>query len=172
MKHLKASAALVCTLLMGWSQIIQPYSAYALSVQAAAASQSVLQTSIEHESQGVSSQGAQDDASGSRGVTEWYGDDANAARPYGETDSDSGEQPGIGVEESGVDESNGEAPTDDSAEMNSCEADSLEPNSWRFENGVLIDSGNGDIDAQSLTDDSLPNGVVARHRCQQSSRNC
>lgn len=162
MKHLKASAALVCTLLMGWSQIIQPYSAYALSVQAAAASQSVLQTSIEHESQGVSSQGAQDDASGSRGVTEWYGDDANAARPYGETDSDSGEQPGIGVEESGVDESNGEAPTDDSAEMNSCEADSLEPNSWRFENGVLIDSGNGDIDAQSLTDDSLPNGVVAR----------
>lgn len=162
MKHLKASAALVCTLLMGWSQIIQPYSAYALSVQAAAASQSVLQTSIEHESQGVSSQGAQDDASGSRGVTEWYGDDANAARPDGETDSDSGEQPGIGVEESGVDESNGEAPTDDSAEMNSCEADSLEPNSWRFENGVLIDSGNGDIDAQSLTDDSLPNGVVAR----------
>lgn len=162
MKHLKASAALVCTLLMGWSQIIQPYSAYALSVQAAAASQSVLQTSIEHESQGASSQGAQDDASGSRGVTEWYGDDANAARPYGETDSDSGEQPGIGVEESGVDESNGEAPTDDSAEMNSCEADSLEPNSWRFENGVLIDSGNGDIDAQSLTDDSLPNGVVAR----------
>ena len=162
MKHLKAPAALVCTLLMGWSQIIQPYSAYALSVQAAAASQSVLQTSIEHESQGVSSQGAQDDASGSRGVTEWYGDDANAARPDGETDSDSGEQPGIGVEESGVDESNGEAPTDDSAEMNSCEADSLEPNSWRFENGVLIDSGNGDIDAQSLTDDSLPNGVVAR----------
>lgn len=162
MKHLKASAALVCTLLMGWSQIIQPYSAYALSVQAAAASQSVLQTSIEHESQGVSSQGVQDDASGSRGVTEWYGDDANAARPDGETDSDSGEQPGIGVEESGVDESNGEAPTDDSAEMNSCEADSLEPNSWRFENGVLIDSGNGDIDAQSLTDDSLPNGVVAR----------
>ena len=162
MKHLKASAALVCTLLMGWSQIIQPYSAYALSVQAAAASQSVLQTSIEHESQGASSQGAQDDASGSQGVTEWYGDDANAARPDGETDSDSGEQPGIGVEESGVDESNGEAPTDDSAEMNSCEADSLEPNSWRFENGVLIDSGNGDIDAQSLTDDSLPNGVVAR----------
>lgn len=162
MKHLKASAALVCTLLMGWSQIIQPYSAYALSVQAAAASQSVLQTSIEHESQGVSSQGVQDDALGSRGVTEWYGDDANAARPDGETDSDPGEQPGIGVEESGVDESNGEAPTDDSAEMNSCEADSLEPNSWRFENGVLIDSGNGDIDAQSLTDDSLPNGVVAR----------
>lgn len=39
MKRLKASAALVCTLLMGWSQIIQPYSAYALSVQAAAASQ-------------------------------------------------------------------------------------------------------------------------------------
>ena len=162
MKHLKASAALVCTLLMGWSQIMQPYSAYALSVQAAAASQSVLQTSIEHESQDASSQGAQDDASGSQGVTEWYGDDANAARPDGETDSDSGEQPGIGVEESGVDESNGEAPTDDSAEMNSCEADSLEPNSWRFENGVLIDSGNGDIDAQSLTDDSLPNGVVAR----------
>lgn len=162
MKRLKASAALVCTLLMGWSQIIQPYSAYALSVQAAAASQSVSQTSNEYESQGASSQGAQDDASGSQGVTEWYGDDANAARPDGETDSDSGEQPGIGVEESGVDESNGEAPIDDSAEMNSCEADSLEPNSWRFENGVLIDSDNGDIDAQSLTDDPLPNGAVAR----------
>ena len=162
MKRLKASAALVCTLLMGWSQIIQPYSAYALSVQAAAASQSVSQTSIEYESQGASSQGAQDDASGSQGVTEWYGDDANAARPDGNADSDSGEQPGIGVEESGVDESNGEAPTDDSTEMNSCEADSLEPNSWRFENGVLIDSDNGDIDAQSLTDDPLPNGAVAR----------
>ena len=162
MKRLKASAALVCTLLMGWSQIIQPYSAYALSVQAAAASQSVSQTSNEYESQGASSQGAQDDASGSQGVTEWYGDDANAARPDGGVDSDSGEQPGIGIEESRVDESNGEAPTDDSTEMNSCEADSLEPNSWRFENGVLIDSDNGDIDAQSLTDDPLPNGVVAR----------
>ena len=162
MKRLKASAALVCTLLMGWSQIIQPYSAYALSVQAAAASQSVSQTSNEYESQGASSQGAQDDASGSQGVTEWYGDDANAARPDGGVDSDSGEQPGIGIEESRVDESNGEAPTDDSTEMNSCEADSLEPNSWRFENGVLIDSDNGDIDAQSLTDDPLPNGAVAR----------
>ena len=162
MKRLKASAALVCTLLMGWSQIIQPYSAYALSVQAAAASQSVSQTSNEYESQGASSQGAQDDASGSQGVTEWHGDDANAARPDGGVDSDSGEQPGIGIEESRVDESNGEAPTDDSTEMNSCEADSLEPNSWRFENGVLIDSDNGDIDAQSLTDDPLPNGAVAR----------
>ncbi len=162
MKRLKASATLVCTLLMGWSQIIQPYSAYALSVQAAAASQSVSQTSNEYESQGASSQGAQDDASGSQGVTEWYGDDANAARPDGGVDSDSGEQPGIGIEESRVDESNGEAPTDDSTEMNSCEADSLEPNSWRFENGVLIDSDNGDIDAQSLTDDPLPNGAVAR----------
>ena len=162
MKRLKASAALVCTLLMGWSQIIQPYSAYALSVQAAAASQSVSQTSNEYESQGASSQGAQDDASGSQGVTEWYGDDANAARPDGGVDSDSGEQPGIGIEESRVDDSNGEAPTDDSTEMNSCEADSLEPNSWRFENGVLIDSDNGDIDAQSLTDDPLPNGAVAR----------
>ncbi len=162
MKRLKASAALVCTLLMGWSQIIQPYSAYALSVQAAAASQSVSQTSNEYESQGASSQGAQDDASGSQGVTEWYGDDANAARPDGGVDSDSGEQPGIGIEESRVDESNGEAPTDDSTEINSCEADSLEPNSWRFENGVLIDSDNGDIDAQSLTDDPLPNGAVAR----------
>lgn len=162
MKRLKASAALVCTLLMGWSQIIQPYSAYALSVQAAAASQSVSQTSNEYESQGASSQGAQDDASGSQGVTEWYGDDANAARPDGGVDSDSGEQPGIGIEESRVDESNGEAPTDDSTEMNSCEADSLEPNSWRFENGVFIDSDNGDIDAQSLTDDPLPNGAVAR----------
>jgi len=147
---------------MGWSQIIQPYSAYALSVQAAAASQSVSQTSNKYESQGASSQGAQDDASGSQGVTEWYGDDANAARPDGGVDSDSGEQPGIGIEESRVDESNGEAPTDDSTEMNSCEADSLEPNSWRFENGVLIDSDNGDIDAQSLTDDPLPNGAVAR----------
>jgi len=38
----------------------------------------------------------------------------------------------------------------------------LEPNSWRFENGVLIDSDNGDIDAQSLTDDPLPNGAIAR----------
>ena len=162
MKRLKASAALACTLLMGWSQIIQPYSAYALSVQAAAASQSVSQTSNVCESQGASSQGTQDDASGSQGVTEWYGDDANAARLDGETDSDSDEQPRIGVEESGVDESNGEVPTDDSTEMNSCEADSLEPNSWRFENGVLIDSDNGDIDAQSLIDDPLPNGAVAR----------
>lgn len=162
MKRLKASAALACTLLMGWSQIIQPYSAYALSVQSAAASQSVSQTSNECESQGASSQEMQDDASGSQGVTEWYGDDANAARPDGETDSDSGEQPGIGVDESGVDESNGEVPTDDSTEMNSCEADSLEPNSWRFENGVLIDSDNDDIDAQSLTDDPLPNGAVVR----------
>ena len=162
MKRLKASAALACTLLMGWSQIIQPYSAYALSVQAAAASQSVSQTSNECESQGTSSQGTQDDASDSQGVTEWYGDDANAARPDGGVDSDSGEQPGIGIEESRVDESNGEAPTDDSTEMNSCEADSLEPNSWRFENGVLIDSDNGDIDAQSLTDDPLPNGAIAR----------
>ena len=105
MKRLKASAALACTLLMGWSQIIQPYSAYALSVQAAAASQSVSQTSNECESQGTSSQGTQDDASDSQGVTEWYGDDANAARPDGETDSDSGEQLSIGVEESGVEES-------------------------------------------------------------------
>ena len=162
MKRLKASAALACTLLLGWSQIIQPYSAYALSVQAAAASQSVSQTSNECESQGTSSQGTQDDASDSQGVTEWYGDDANAARPDGETDSDSGEQLSIGVEESGVDESNGEVPADDSTEMNSCETDSLEPNSWRFENGVLIDSDNGDIDAQSLTDDPLPNGAIAR----------
>lgn len=70
MKRLKASAALACTLLMGWSQIIQPYSAYALSVQAAAASQSVSQTSNECESQGTSSQGTQDDASDSQGVTD------------------------------------------------------------------------------------------------------
>ena len=46
--------------------------------------------------------------------------------------------------------------------MDSFEADSLEPNSWRFENGVLIDSGYDDIDAQSLTDDPLPSGAVAR----------
>ena len=162
MNRLKASAALICTLLIAWSQIIQPYCAYALSAQSVASSQSLQQSSNDCGFQGASSQGAQDDASGSQGVTEWYGDDANAARPDGGVDSDSGEQPGIGIEESRVDESNGEAPTDDSTEMNSCEADSLEPNSWRFENGVLIDSDNGDIDAQSLTDDPLPNGAVAR----------
>ena len=162
MNRLKAFAALVCTLLIAWSQIIQPYCAYALSAQSVASSRSVQQSSNDCGFQGESSQDGQGDDSGSQGVTEWYGDDANAARPDGGVDSDSGEQPGIGIEESRVDESNGEAPTDDSTEMNSCEADSLEPNSWRFENGVLIDSDNGDIDAQSLTDDPLPNGAVAR----------
>ena len=162
MKRLKASAALACTLLMGWSQIIQPYSAYALSVQAVVASQPVSQTSNEYESQGTSSQGAQDDASGSQGVTEWYGDDANAARPDGGSGSVSDDQSGIGTDESGVDDSAGEASADDSIEAYSSDADSLEPSSWRFENGVLIDSGNGDIDAQSLADEALPNGAVAR----------
>ena len=162
MKRLKASAALACTLLMGWSQIIQPYSAYALSVQAVVASQPVSQTSNEYESQGTSSQGAQDDASGSQGVTEWYGDDANAARPDGGSGSVSDDQSGIGTDESGVDDSAGEASADDSIEAYSSDADSLEPSSWRFENGVLIDSGNGDVDAQSLADEALPNGAVAR----------
>ena len=162
MKRLKAYAVLACALVMIWSQVSQPYCAYALSAESGAISQSTSQASVECGSQDESSQGTQDDVSDSQGPTEWYGDDANAARPDGGVDSDSGEQPGIGIEESRVDESNGEAPTDDSTEMNSCEADSLEPNSWRFENGVLIDSDNGDIDAQSLTDDPLPNGAVAR----------
>ena len=162
MKRLKASAALLCMLLMGWSQIIQPYSAYAMSVQSAAASQSVLQTSNEHESQDASSQGTLDDASGSQSATEWYGDDANAARPDGDADSASGDQPGIGAEEPGIDDTNGEASANDSIGANSSDADSLKPNSWRYENGVLIAADNGDIDAQSSADDSLPNGAVAR----------
>ena len=49
-----------------------------------------------------------------------------------------------------------------SIETDSFESDSLEPNSWRYENGVLINAGSDDIDAQSLSDDALPNGAVAR----------
>ena len=162
MKRLKAFAALACTLLMGWSQIIQPYSAYALSVQAAAASQSVSQTSNECESQGTSSQGTQDDASDSQGVTEWYGDDADAARPDGDSGSVSDDQSGIGIDESDVDDSAGEASADDFTQADSPEADSLEPNSWRYENGLLIDAVSDGIDAQSLADEALPNGAVAR----------
>ena len=80
MNRLKASAALVCTLLIAWSQVIQPYRAYALSAQSVASSQSVQQSSNDCGFQGGSSQDGQGDASGSQGVTEWYGDDADAAR--------------------------------------------------------------------------------------------
>ena len=162
MNRLKASAALVCTLLMAWSQIIQPYSSYALSVQSVAAAQSVQQSSIDCGFQAESSQEEQDDTSGSQGVTEWYGDDANAARPDGNSGSISDDQSGIGTDESGVDNSGDEASADDSMRADSPEVDSLAPNSWRYANGVLIDAGNEGIDAQSLADDSLPNGAVAR----------
>ena len=162
MNRLKASAALVCTLLMAWSQIIQPYSSYALSVQSVAAAQSVLQSSNDCGFQAESSQEEQDDVSGSQGATEWYGDDANAARPDGNSGSISGDQSGIGTDESGVDNSGGEVSADDAMLADSPEADSLVPNSWRYKNGVLIDAGNEGIDAQSLADDSLPNGAVAR----------
>ncbi len=162
MNRLKASAALVCMLLMAWSQIIQPYSSYALSVQSIAAAQSVQQSSNDCGFQDESSQEEQDDASGSQGVTEWYGDDANAALPDGDSGSISDDQSGIGTDESGVDNSGGEASADDSMQADSPEADSLAPNSWRYANGVLIDAGNEGIDAQSLADDSLPNGAVAR----------
>ena len=162
MNRLKASAALVCMLLMAWSQTIQPYSSYALSVQSIAAAQSVQQSSNDCGFQDESSQEEQDDASGSQGVTEWYGDDANAALPDGDSGSISDDQSGIGTDESGVDNSGGEASADDSMQADSPEADSLAPNSWRYANGVLIDAGNEGIDAQSLADDSLPNGAVAR----------
>ena len=162
MNRLRASAALACTLLMAWSQIIQPYSSYALSVQSVAAAQSVQQSSNDCGFQAESSQEEQDDASGSQGVTEWYGDDANVARPDGNSGSISDDQSGIGTDESGVDNSGGEASPDDSMQADSPEADSLAPNSWRYTNGVLIDAGNEGIDAQSLADDSLPNGAVAR----------
>lgn len=162
MNRLKASAALVCMLLMAWSQIIQPYSSYALSVQSIAAAQSVQQSSNDCGFQAESSQEEQDDASGSQGVTEWYGDDANAALPDGDSGSISDDQSGIGTDESGVDNSGGEASADDSMQADFPEADSLAPNSWRYANGVLIDAGNEGIDAQSLADDSLPNGAVAR----------
>ena len=62
MKRLKTSAVLVCMLLMSWAQTIQPYCAYALSVQSVATSQSVLQAPNDYESQGASSQVVQDDA--------------------------------------------------------------------------------------------------------------
>ena len=162
MNRFKASAALVCTLLMAWSQIIQPYSSYALSVQSVAAAQSVLQSSNDYGFQAESSQEEQDDTSGSQGVTEWYGDDANAARPDGNSGSISDNQSGIGTDESGVDNSGGEVSADDAMQTDSPEADSLVPNSWRYKNGVLIDAGNEGVDAQSLADDSLPNGAVAR----------
>ena len=162
MNRLKASAALVCTLLIAWSQIIQPYCAYALSAQSVASSQSVQQSSNDCGFQGESSQDGQGDDSGSQGVTEWYGDDADAARPDGDSGSVSDDQSGIGTDESDVDDSAGEASADDSIQADSPEADSLEPNSWRYENGLLIDAVSDGIDAQSLADEALPNGAVAR----------
>ena len=162
MNRLKASAALVCTLLIAWSQIIQPYCAYALSAQSVASSQSVQQSSNDCGFQGESSQDGRGDDSGSQGVTEWYGDDADAARPDGDSGSVSDDQSGIGTDESDVDDSAGEASADDSIQADSPEADSLEPNSWRYENGLLIDAVSDGIDAQSLADEALPNGAVAR----------
>lgn len=162
MNRLKASAALVCTLLIAWSQIIQPYCAYALSAQSVASSQSVQQSSNDCGFQGESSQDGQCDASGSQGVTEWYGDDTDAARPDGDSGSVSDDQSGIVTDESDVDDSAGEASADDFTQADSPEADSLEPNSWRYENGLLIDAVSDGIDAQSLADEALPNGAVAR----------
>ena len=162
MNRLKASAALICTLLIAWSQIIQPYCAYALSAQSVASSQPVQQSSNDCGFQGESSQDGQGDALGSQGVTEWYGDDADAARSDGDSGSVSDDQSGIGTDESDVDDSAGEASADDSIQADSPEADSLEPNSWRYENGLLIDAVSDGIDAQSLADEALPNGAVAR----------
>ena len=162
MKRLKAYAVLACALVMIWSQVDQPYCAYALSAESGAISQSTSQASGERVSQDEISQGTQDDASDSQGQTEWYGDAANAARPDESVDSASSDQPGIDAVESDIDDSNGEASADDSVGADSFDVDSLEQNSWRYENGVLIEGGNGDIDAQSLTDDSLPYGAVAR----------
>ena len=162
MNRLKASAALICTLLIAWSQIIQPYCAYALSAQSVASSQSVQQSSNDCGFQGESFQDGQGDASGSQGVTEWYGDDADAARSDGDSGSVSDDQSGIGTDESDVDDSAGEASAGDSIQADSPEADSLEPNSWRYENGLLIDAVSDGIDAQSLADEALPNGAVAR----------
>ena len=162
MNRLKASAALICTLLIAWSQIIQPYCAYALSAQSVASSQPVQQSSNDCGFQGESSQDGQGDALGSQGVTEWYGDDADAARSDGDSGSVSDDQSGIGTDESDVDDSAGEASADGSIQADSPEADSLEPNSWRYENGLLIDAVSGGIDAQSLADEALPNGAVAR----------
>ena len=162
MNRLKASAALICTLLIAWSQIIQPYCAYALSAQSVASSQSVQQSSNDCGFQGESSQDGRGDALGSQGVTEWYGDAADAARSDGGSGSVSDDQSGIGTDESDVDDSAGEASADDSILADSPEADSLEPNSWRYENGLLIDAVSDGIDAQSLADEALPNGAVAR----------
>ena len=162
MNRLKASAALICTLLIAWSQIIQPYCAYALSAQSVASSQSVQQSSNDCGFQGESFQDGQGDASGSQGVTEWYGDDADAARSDGDSGSVSDDQSGIGTDESDVDDSAGEASAGDSIQADSPEADSLEPNSWRYENGLLIDAVSDGIDAQFLADEALPNGAVAR----------
>ena len=162
MNRLKASSALICTLLIAWSQIIQPYCAYALSAQSVASSQSVQQSSNDCGFQGESSQDGRGDALGSQGVTEWYGDAADAARPDGSSGSISDDQSGIGTDESSVDNSGDEASADDAMQADSPEADSLVPNSWRYKNGVLIDAGNDGIDVQSLADEALPNGAVAR----------
>ena len=162
MNRLKASAALICTLLIAWSQIIQPYCAYALSAQSVASSQSVQQSSNDCGFQGESSQDGRGDALGSQGVTEWYGDAADAARSDGGSGSVSDDQSGIGTDESDVDDSAGEASADDSIQADSPEADSLEPNSWRYENGLLIDAVSDGVDAQSLADEALSNGAVAR----------
>lgn len=147
MNRLKASAALICTLLIAWSQIIQPYCAYALSAQSVASSQSVQQSSNDCGFQGESFQDGQGDASGSQGVAEWYGDDADAARSDGDSGSVSDDQSGIGTDGSDVDDSAGEASAGDSIQADSPEADSLEPNSWRYENGLLIDAVSDGIDA-------------------------
>ena len=162
MKRLKAYAVLACALVMIWSQVAQPYCAYALSAESGAISQSTSQASEERVSQDEISQGTQDDASDSQGQTEWYGDAANAARPDEDSDFISDDQAGVGADEPGTDDSDGEASGDVSIETDSSESDSLEPNSWRYENGVLINAGGDDIDVQSLSDDALPNGAVAR----------
>ena len=162
MKRLKAYAVLACALVMIWSQVAQPYCAYALSAESGAISQSASQASEERGSQDEISQGTQDDASDSQGQTEWYGDAANAARPDEDSDFISDDQAGVGADEPGTDDSDGEASGDVSIETDSSESDSLDPNSWRYENGVLINAGSDDIDAQSLSDDALPNGAVAR----------
>ena len=162
MKRLKAYAVLACALVMIWSQVAQPYCAYALSAESGAILQSTSQASDERVFQDEISQGTQDDASDSQGQTEWYGDTANAARPDEDSDFISDDQAGVGADEPGADDSDGEASGDVSIETDSSESDSLEPNSWRYENGVLINAGSDDIDAQSLSDDALPNGAVAR----------
>ena len=162
MKRLKAYAVLACALVMIWSQVAQPYCAYALSSESGAISQSPSQASEERVSQDEISQGTQDDASDSQCQTEWYGDAANAARPDEDSDFISDDQAGVGADEPGADDSDGEASGDVSIETDSFESDSLEPNSWRYENGVLINAGSDDIDVQSLSDDALPNGAAAR----------